>query len=187
MTSEEPSVVRLMHYDPTWPQEYAQTRSSLLYACEGWLSEVEHIGSTSIPGLIAQPTIDVLAGVRNQDEMEEVRPRIEGLNFFAVESDPSSDPSYILTKPRRLLEGQSEPTHRVFLTTIDSPIWEQAMIVRDYLRSSAEDALKYEEIKMLHWKRCGGDRKQYDTAKSTYLTHLVDQIRASRQSPPPNA
>ena len=186
MTSQKPSGVRLMHYDPTWPQEYAQTRSSLLHACEGWLSEVEHIGSTSIPGLIAQPTIDILAGVRSHHEMEEARPRIEGLNFLALESHVSVDPSYVLTKPRRLLEGQSEPTHRVFLTMIDSPIWEQAMIVRDYLRSSAEDALIYEEVKMLHWKRTGGDRKHYELAKSAYLTHIADQVRAGGQHPPPS-
>ena len=185
MTSQ-PSAVRLMHYDPTWPQEYAQTRSSLLHACEGWLSEVEHIGSTSIPGLIAQPTIDILAGVHSQHEMEEVRPRIEGLNFLALKSHASVGPSYVLTKPRRLLEGQSEPTHRVFLTMINSPAWEQAVHVRDYLRSSAEEALKYEEVKMLHWQRSGGDRKQYELAKSAYLTHLADQVRAGGQYPPPS-
>ncbi|MDG2222325.1 MAG: GrpB family protein, partial [Rubripirellula sp.] len=42
-----------MHYDPRWRQEFEQTRSSILSSTEGWVTGVEHIGSTAISGLIA--------------------------------------------------------------------------------------------------------------------------------------
>ncbi len=59
--------VRLMHYDPRWRQEFEQTRSSILHSCAGWVTAVEHIGSTAISGLIARPTIDVIASVADDE------------------------------------------------------------------------------------------------------------------------
>ena len=181
MSTNKSTLVRLMHYDPRWRQEYKQTCSGLLHACEGWLSVVEHIGSTAIPGMIAQPTVDVLAGVKREEELKEAAVRIEGLNFVAGSADFEFSPCVSLTKPRHLLEGQQEPTHRVLLTVEGSGLWNLAILIRDYLRGSPEAALQYEEVKMLHWKRVQGDRTEYEAAKSTYLTHLIDQIQASNK------
>lgn len=180
MTNQGSSTVRLMHYDPKWRQEFSQTKSSLLSACEGWLSEVEHIGGTAIPGMISQPTIDLLAGVKSSREIDQAACRIEGLNFLSAELDISSQKAMILTKPRRLLDDQNEATHRVFLTQIGSILWRTSLAVRDYLRRSPEAALQYEEVKMLHWRRTEGDRVQYEASKSSYLTHLIDQIHVER-------
>lgn len=182
MVNRDSTLVRLMHYDPRWRQEYKQTRSSLLYACEGWLSAVEHVGSTAIPGMIAQPTVDVLAGVKHEDELQEAAIRIEGLNFVSGSTDLEFAPPILLTKPRHLLEGQQEPTHRVYLTIEGSPLWLSMITLRDYLRRLPEAALHYEEVKMLHWKRSQGDREQYEVAKSSYLTHLIDQVQTSNDT-----
>ena len=107
-----------------------------MYACEGWLAEIEHIGSTAIPGLIAQPTIDVIAAVSDEQDIDQAAFRIEGLNFKSSELDTS----ILLTKPRHLLEGQSEPTHRVFLTVLGSPLWKSTIMLRDYFLQSPEAA-----------------------------------------------
>ena len=180
MSNLDRSPVRLMHYDPSWRQEFAQTRSSLLYACEGWLAEIEHIGSTAIPGLIAQPTIDVIAAVSDEQDIDQAAFRIEGLNFKSSELDTS----ILLTKPRHLLEGQSEPTHRVFLTVLGSPLWKSTIMLRDYFLQSPEAAVQYEEVKMLNWKRFKGDREKYETGKLGYLTHVSDQLQAKKTAPP---
>ena len=182
MVKQESTSVRLMHYDPRWRQEYKQTCSGLLHACEGWLCSVEHIGSTAIPGMIAQPTIDVLAGVKHEHELSEAAIRIEGLNFVATSEATDSLKQVTLQKPRRLVSGQNEPTHRVFLMLEGSDAWLRALLLRDYLASQPEVALQYEEVKMLHWKECQGDRAAYELAKAIYLTHLVDQIEAAKDN-----
>ena len=70
--------VRLMHYDPRWRQQFQQTRSSILHSCAGWVTAVEHVGSTTISGLIARPTIDVLAAVMDEDSLMVAAELIEG-------------------------------------------------------------------------------------------------------------
>lgn len=179
MRENRPLPIRLMHYDARWRQEFSQTRSSLLHACEGWLAQVEHVGSTAIPGMIARPTIDLLAGVTKSDELTDSCRRIEGLHFRLSGPYPWANPSSVLTKPRHLLPGQAEPTHRIFLTVIGSPIWEQMIALRDHLRQFPEVALQYEEAKMKHWRSSDGDVDAYESAKAIFLTHLLDQIDAA--------
>ena len=86
-----PNRCRMSIYDPTGPitiragrQEFQQTRSSLFFSGDGWMSAVHHVGSTAIPGLIARPTIDAIAVVADQEAQEMSAGLIEGLNFRRV-------------------------------------------------------------------------------------------------------
>ena len=172
----EPTI-RLMHYDPRWRQEFKQTRSSILQCCEGWVSAVEHIGSTAIGGLIARPTIDVLAGVNiescdaHEDPITEAAKLIEGLNFRRESSPAWAPTATVLVKPR---SGQE--THRVFLMQSGSPLWNQALRIRDHLRSNPEVAVRFEETKVARWRSGDGDPQKYRRDKAVFLTHLVDQL-----------
>ncbi|MCG8651880.1 MAG: GrpB family protein, partial [Pirellulales bacterium] len=115
--------VRLMHYDPRWRQEFQQTRSSILHSCLGWVTEVEHIGSTAIDGLVARPTIDVAAGVDSEAALAPAMELIEGLNYGRDHSPDWAAEVIMMTKPRRLSAGQRQPTHRILLIKREGPIW----------------------------------------------------------------
>ena len=108
-------VWRLMHHDATWRQEFQQTRSSLLQSCDGWVTRVEHIGSTAIAGLIARPTIDVIAGVDDLDGLTAAAMLIEGLNYRRIDPPVWAGDSITLQKPRIIRHPDSIPTHLVFL------------------------------------------------------------------------
>ena len=168
--------VKLMHYDPRWKQEFQQTRSSILQSCEGWVISVEHIGSTAIPGLVAQPTIDVLAGVNRSGEQgincfSAAADLIEGLNFRRCESSSWPNQSVVLQKPRH-----GSPSHRVFLMDPDDRQWSEAIAIRDHLLSHREQALRFEETKVARWKSGEGDPARYQSDKAIFFTHLADQI-----------
>ena len=55
-------VVRLAPYDPTWPLAFEAEAARIERACAGLPLKLEHVGSTSVPGLSAKPVIDILAG-----------------------------------------------------------------------------------------------------------------------------
>lgn len=174
------SVVRLMHYDPRWRQEFEQTRSSILSSTEGWVGAVEHIGSTAISGLIARPTIDVVAAVENAQSLDPASLLIEGLNFRRELSPDWAPDSISLTKPRHLTPEHPDPTHFVLLVVHDSPIWQRVLRIRDWLRSNAETAIRFEEAKVARW-RCGaGDLASYQSDKAIFFSHLEDQIDSQK-------
>ena len=171
--------VRLMHYDPRWRQEFQQTRSSILQSCQGWVVAVEHIGSTAIAGLVARPTIDAVAGVTTDEAFEPAANLIEGLNFRRVAPPSWSADSIALVKPRHLTPSEPDPTHRVLLMRVDCVAWNRIIRVRDWLRDHAEDAIRFEQAKVVRWRRGEGDPQRYEADKAIFFSHLEDQIGAS--------
>lgn len=165
-----------MHYDPRWRQEFEQTRSSILYSADGWVTAVEHIGSTAISGLIARPTIDVVAAVEEQKGIEPAALLIEGLNFRREESPAWATDSIWLSKPRYITAEHPDPTHCVILVVQHSPLWDRVLRVRDWLRTNAETAIRFEEAKVARWRSGAGDLDSYQNDKAIFFSHLEDQI-----------
>ncbi|TWU58041.1 GrpB family protein [Rubripirellula reticaptiva] len=170
--------VRLMHYDPRWRQEFQQTRSSILASCEGWVNSVEHIGSTAISGLIARPTIDVIALVPNDEAIQPARQLIEGLNFRIEPTASWATDVMTLEKPRAASPGM-DPTHRVMLVVQGAPVAIRTVRFRDYLRSRPEVAIRWEEFKVAAWRDSDGDFLRYESEKSVFIAHLEDQMDAA--------
>ena len=54
--------VAVRDYDPRWPAEYEREAALLMAVLDGMLAELEHVGSTSVPGLAAKPVIDIAVG-----------------------------------------------------------------------------------------------------------------------------
>jgi len=172
----EPTV-RLMHYDPRWRQEFEQTKSSILSSCEGTVTAVEHIGSTAISGLIARPTIDVIAGVETFAVIETAAFLIEGLNFRRGSPPEWFKNGVVLRKPRHLHDSAPEPTHCVYLTVRQSTEWTRATRLRDHLRDNPPTAIQFETAKVRRWRSGLGDLVQYESDKAIFLSHLLDQIQ----------
>ena len=167
-------IVRLMHYDPRWRQEFQQTKSSLLHSCMGWVCAVEHIGSTAIEGLIAEPIIDVMAQVQSDDSTNAVSVAsdlIQGMNFRVVDQHAWFPDAAVLEKPR-----YGPATHRVFLTAPNRTAWHDSLKIRERLRQDRELALRFEATKLARWRHGEGDPEQYRSDKSIFFTHLLDQI-----------
>jgi GrpB-like predicted nucleotidyltransferase (UPF0157 family) len=169
--SDEPAPVRLMHHDARWKQEFEQTRSSLLQSCQGHVTQVDHVGSTAIPGLIAQPIIDVVALVTDLSSLDAASLHIEGLNYRVVDSPDWLDHSLVLHKPRH-----GSPTHQVLLMVLGNPAHQRVIQMRDYLRANPEEALRFESTKVDRWKRSGGDPDRYAQDKAIVFSKLEDQI-----------
>jgi GrpB-like predicted nucleotidyltransferase (UPF0157 family) len=174
--------VRLMHYDPRWRQEFS---------CDGWISAAHHIGSTAISGLIARPTIDVIAIAVTDDSsidsssnhsspdcgITEAANRIEGLNYRVVQSPLWADGAITLVKPRLTDAEAPDASHRIFLVQQDSAILRRAVALRDYLRQHPEIAIELEEIKVAAWKNTEGNLERYQRNKSTFFAKVQDAMQ----------
>ena len=70
-------------YDPHWPNVYAKEAERLSEALSGTLCAMHHIGSTSAPGLIAKPVIDMLGEARNLAAIDACAPALADLGYLA--------------------------------------------------------------------------------------------------------
>jgi hypothetical protein len=74
-------VLIVVAYDPTWPQRLQAASAEILAVADHLFLRLEHIGSTSVPGLAAKPTIDMMASVRRLLDGHAAQPALAALGY----------------------------------------------------------------------------------------------------------
>lgn len=117
-------------------------RTLLIEAIGPWLvaGSIEHIGSTAIPGLDAKPVIDVMAGVETLDSSRAALAVLERHQYCYAPY--RTDVMHWLCKP-----SPAERTHHLHLVLLGSPLWNEQLAFRDYLRTHPDVALEYAALK----------------------------------------
>ena len=174
MTSGEASV-EIVHYDPAWPGRFTLEETILRRALAPWLvGPVEHIGSTAIPGLVAKPVIDIMAGV---DTLDASRPAIPVLADLGYCYYPyRADSEHWFCKPSPVFR-----THHLHLIPLDSPRWSEAIAFRDYLRSQPQVASEYGDLKRRLAQKYRFDREAYTEAKGPFIERITGLALEERE------
>ncbi len=153
---------------PFWVQEFEQMRSCLFDASQGFIHRIDHIGSTSVPGLVARPIVDLLAGVRSAEDMDRVDSLIIGLNYLPI-APPVADSSVrVYRRPRH-----GEVTHVVYLAKRDTPFFDSALRLRDSLRLSPVRRSSYSDFKRMSAETFAFDALAYAEAKAVWMRALL--------------
>jgi GrpB-like predicted nucleotidyltransferase (UPF0157 family) len=174
----------LMEYDPQWPDRFQEESERIAEVMGDDLLEIEHIGSTSVPGLCAKPIIDILVAVEAFDDVESYQKRLAplGYNLFA-HTDFKQD--------EHLFFWKGEPrTHHLHL--VEYATWEhhRHLIFRDYLRSHPDVAKQYADIKRELAAAFKAKRPAYTKGKTAFIKSIVafalEEINdpSLRQDPP---
>ncbi|MCA9132715.1 MAG: GrpB family protein [Planctomycetales bacterium] len=168
--------LRLMSYNPLWPQEFEQSRSLLLWATAGWVHAVEHIGSTALPECLAQPVVDLLAGMQDLQGLNAAAELIEGLNYARLESPEwcADELTALLVKPRR-----GPWTHSVLLVRHDGPAWKRALAIRQRLTNNLHDRQLLQNLKRDYFSSDCHAAVRYAAAKAVFFQNLEQQIADS--------
>jgi GrpB-like predicted nucleotidyltransferase (UPF0157 family) len=174
-------------YDPDWPRLFRYERAMLLRACgDDAFVRIEHVGSTSVPGLAAKPIIDIMPGVRSLDGFTRHIAAIEALGYeYGPETERDSE------------EGPGMPFRRYFRKHVDgvrafhlhvvevtSDFWRDHLIFRNYLLNYPPDAAAYADVK----RRIASDYNLtrpgtnvnlgYTNYKSEFIAGIMAKARA---------
>jgi len=160
----------ISNHDPLWPQLFEEEKKNLAAVLPLHVI-IEHIGSTSVPGLAAKPVIDIMIGVPSLEIADQlcIKP-IKNLGYIYV-------PEYEEHAPERRyfkkLNQDNVHTHHIHLVEYDSPWWKRILHFRDYLRSHPEVAKEYAELKKsLSAKFI--DTNEYANAKTEFVKNIDD-------------
>jgi GrpB-like predicted nucleotidyltransferase (UPF0157 family) len=159
--------VSLAPYDPRWPGLFEAERGRVESVIGPWISGgIEHVGSTSVPGLAAKPIIDIMVGVK---DLEEAREAFGGLAELGYLHAPyKQEIMHWFCKP-----SVKERTHHLYLMEKDSSEWRARIAFRDYLRTHPETAHRYEQLKRELADRFRTDREAYTQAKAEFVARVV--------------
>ena len=150
MTSRTGKPIVIADYEPRWPLRFEEERALIERTCgEGAFVRVEHVGSTSVPGLAAKPIIDIMPGLRELAGAAPLIPLLESTGYEyvpAFEHDTASGPGM----PFRRYFRKDEHGERAFhlhVVEVGSAFWVDHLLFRDYLRAHPEAASEYARLK----------------------------------------
>lgn len=165
-TPERDPAVRIVDHDPAWPGE-AVAELERVGATLGDLAvRLDHVGSTSVPGLAAKPIIDLQVSVATLEPSAAYVDRLESIGYLFVPF--ATAPEYhFFGKPR-------ERPRAVHLHVCAVGSYEELrhLAVRDYLRADPAEAARYEAVKRESARRNPEDRVAYMAGKEAFVEEL---------------
>ena len=169
--------VEIADYDPAWPDQFRRFADQLADRLSRDVAlNIEHIGSTAVPGLPAKPIIDVL--VETPSLLAARRRAIPRLNRPRWEYWWHQDhPMFIRRDPRT-----GRRTHHVHLAPAGCRFVRERLAFRDHLRRHPDDAARYADLKRRLAARLAHERERYHAEKNDFIQTLTAQ--ALRDQPP---
>ena len=159
--------VELSEYNPEWPVKFELEKNFLMQIIGNWLfGSLEHIGSTSVPGLIAKPVIDIMFGVKSLEESRDAIAILvrNGYAYFPYKEDVM----HWFCKP-----SDAFRTHHLHLIPYQSPLWHERIQFRDLLHSDRKIASAYADLKVELAERYKEDREAYTREKWPFIQKIL--------------
>lgn len=156
--------VELSEYDPRWPGRFAARAADLRAVLGERARLVEHIGSTSVPGLAAKPIVDIVLGVDDPDDEAAYVPDLAAAGYELRVREPGH---------RCLRAGEpGEPVNLHCYPPGDDEV-RKYLTFRDRLRADESDRLLYEATKRSLAGREWRDMNYYAEAKGPVIAAIL--------------
>jgi GrpB-like predicted nucleotidyltransferase (UPF0157 family) len=162
--------IEVVPWDPAWPSRYQDWRGRLATALGPAALRIDHVGSTSVPGLAGKPVIDVQVSVRDVEDEASYVPAVEGAGVRLRMREPGH-------RYFRPVEGLPREIH-VHACAAGSDWERDHLLFRDYLRAHPAVASEYGRRKEALAERYRTDRVAYTEAKTCFILDALE--RAAR-------
>src|SRR5713226_4751750 len=163
------SRILIVDYDPKWPELFGREADRIRAALGCRALRIEHTGSTSVPGLVAKPIIDMLLVVTDSADEEMYVPALETTGYLLRIRESE-------WYEHRMFRG---PDTQINLHVFSSgcPEIDRILMFRNWLRSNATDRDLYARTKLTlaqqEWKYV----QKYADAKTVVIEQIITRAR----------
>jgi GrpB-like predicted nucleotidyltransferase (UPF0157 family) len=166
MSSKDPIIIHT--YSENWPQLAADEIQRIRHI--PFLAEkiIEHIGSTSVPGLSAKPVIDLVIEVSDIEDAKNAITPLEAIGYSYWRANPDEKHLYFVKGLPPIGAGR---THHVHFFEADR--FNEHVLFRDILRKNAALAEEYQTLKTKLAKQFKHDREAYTDAKTDFIQRAI--------------
>lgn len=164
--------VVLVDYDPAWPGLFVRESKRISSVLGRNALAIEHVGSTSVPGLAAKPIIDIVLVVANSSDESSYAPALEAAGYILGIREPE-------WHEHRMFKGPDTNINLHVFSQGDDEV-ERMLVFRDWLRENSTDRDFYlatkRELAAQSWKYV----QNYADAKSKVVESIISRARMSR-------
>ena len=165
--------IRLADPDPEWAAHYARQKARIEAALGPRTVQIEHVGSTSIPGLAAKPVIDIVLVVIDSADETRYLPDLETAGYVLQFREPD-------WYEHRFLRDHN-PEVQVHVFSVGSPEVERMLLFRDRLRTRSDELELYQRTKRELAARQWDYIQDYADAKSSVIEGIISRARADQK------
>jgi GrpB-like predicted nucleotidyltransferase (UPF0157 family) len=165
-------VITVVDYDPRWPDRFAEWSGVVKRALGSTAVRVEHVGSTSVPGLAAKPVVDVQVSVRDLADEAAYVPQLEAVGLQLRSRD-------VFHRYFRPFAGRPRDVH-VHVCEVGSEWEADHLLFRDHLRTDPEARDHYARAKREAAALWSDDGIAYTEAKTAVVLHHLEEARRER-------
>jgi dephospho-CoA kinase len=167
---------RLASYDPAWPAQAARLAARIRMAIGDLDARVDHIGSTSVPGMPAKDVVDLQLTVDSMERADELADVLAAAGFPHIEHidhDNPKDYEPDVARWRKRMHGSADPGRLVnlHLRAEGDPGWRLALLMRDWLRADDAAHAEYRALKekLSHRYAADDDYERYAEDKEPWF------------------
>ncbi|MFP7333553.1 GrpB family protein [Shouchella clausii] len=162
--------VTLLEYDPEWPNQFDREATRIRSVLGNKVLQLEHVGSTSVPGLCAKPIIDILLVVIDSANETTYAPDLEKAGYTLRIREPE-------WFEHRLLKGPDTDSNLHVFSEGASEV-NRMLRFRDWLRSNNADRDKYASVKRHLAQRQWRHVQHYADAKSAIVQEIMERANS---------
>ncbi|WP_218952100.1 GrpB family protein [Amycolatopsis anabasis] len=164
---KEKRAIRIVEYDPGWPERFRRERERIAGALGDRALRIDHVGSTSVPGLVAKPIIDIDVSVADVEDERGYLDALLGAGYVLRVREPG----------HRMVRTVARDVH-VHVCAAGSEWERRHLLFRDWLREHPKDREAYGRLKQELSARDWADMNEYAEAKGPFIAEVT--ARAER-------
>lgn len=159
-------------YSAEWPKLFEAIREEFLLVFSPTVVAIEHIGSTSVPGLAAKPVIDVVLGADSLADIESKIKPLGELGYTYVSKYEDQIPT------RRYFVKSLPTSLRIHVHGVEqgSRLWQEHIAFRDSLRADEDLRSRYQALKLRLAEEFADDKPAYTAAKNPFIQSVLGAV-----------
>lgn len=162
----------LCSYNSVWSEWYMDERDNILRIIDASsVARINHIGSTSVPGLTSKPTVDILLEVCRCMDEGQFRESLGNIGYIHT---PQNNHEHLVFVKGYTTSGFADRVFHLHILLAGDP---DELYFRDYLRDNPETATRYANLKQELLKRFKHDRNGYTAAKGNFIRSVTERAR----------
>jgi len=169
MTDPETPAIVVVEYDPVWPEVFERVRATVWPVLHDVALAIEHVGSTSVPGLWAKPIVDVDVIVADEAAVALAITRLAGIGYtHRVDLGVAGREAF--EAPR---DGPATPPHHLYVCPQGSVALRNHLAVRDHLRAFPASVRAYGALKRRLARAHPHDIDAYVAGKTDFVLAIL--------------
>ena len=165
--------VKLVRHNPKWRQNFEREQKKIRKVFGRDALEIQHVGSTAIPGILTKPIIDIALIVPSLRKAKRYVKKLKEIDYEIKKNDTRKERLFFTKGP------EEKRTHYLHIGEIGSGYAEDMILFRDYLCKYRDIAKKYSELKERLAEKYQKTREIYTAKKERFIEETVKKARKS--------